>query len=220
MTGVLAMVLTGLCMAGTVCVAVVPLPTGTVGSGAAATDSRSVADFTGIRFVGLGRIEVDSGELQPVELTFDDNLLALISTEVVDGVLVIEATEPFLPTMELVVRATVPDLQSVEVDGGGEVTVTGVDNAGMSIAVDGVGKATLSGQTDRLTIDIDGAGSVSARELEADAVEITIDGGGQAWVNAANTLDVAIDGFGVVRYNGDPAVTQDISGLAVIQKLD
>lgn len=191
-----------------------------VGSGTAATAARDVGDFTQVEFLGTGRVEVTIGDLQPLELTGDDNILPLIQTKVTDGKLLVRQTRTILPTQPLVIRATVPNLTALMLAGAGEIVVTALDNDGLQAAVTGAGTLTLSGQTAGLTLTLTGVGSADAAELVASAVTVDVSGAGSATVQAVDTLDVTITGVGSVTYSGDPVVTQHITGLGTLQKAE
>jgi hypothetical protein len=47
---------------------------------------------------------------------------------------------------------------------------------------------------------------------------VRLAGAGAAEINAAEELDVTIDGMGVVRYRGNPRITKQISGLGKLTK--
>ncbi len=191
-----------------------------LGSGTHATESRPLGDFTQIEFLGAGRVEVSIGELQPLQLSGDDNVLPLIETNVSDGKLVVRATRAFNAVQPLVLTVTVPNLIAVLLGGAGEIVVTGVANDALRADVIGAGQVALSGTTANLVLTVSGVGSLDASNLAAGAVSVEVSGTGSANVQALDTLDVTIDGVGSVTYSGDPAITQHISGLGTLRKTE
>src|SRR4051812_13030337 len=70
------------------------------GSGAARSEVRKVGAFSSIHADGAGTLDVDVRPGNPggaLEISADDNLLGLFSTEVVDGVLEITQTANMSP---------------------------------------------------------------------------------------------------------------------------
>ena len=190
------------------------------GSGTQATETRNVDDFTEIKFLGAGRIDVTIGEPQALELSGDDNILPLIETEVTGGKLVIKPTRAIRTTTPLVLTITVPDVTSLQLDGAGDINITGIDNTRLSVEVAGAGNVMLNGQTENLTINLTGAGRANAENLPAGDVLVTLSGVGQVHVNAVDALDVTITGVGSVTYSGNPEITQNITGLGSLRRAE
>lgn len=193
---------------------------GVFGSGVVETEMRDVGNFTAIELIGSGRVEVTIGELQPIMVTTDDNLLPLIATTVTNGRLVVRRTRPIGFNSGLTVQATVPDLTFFSVDGSGKLLVEELDNDILTIRISGSGNATASGQTGQLTVNIAGSGKILAEDLVATDVGLNISGSGNATVNAVENLDVTISGSGSVRYLGNPQISQNISGSGSISSLE
>lgn len=189
-----------------------------VGSGTIATTTRDVGAFTAIEFLGAGRIEITIGELKPLELTGDDNVLPLIETKVTNGRLVVRPTRPIRITQPLTLKATVPALAAITLSGAGAIVATGLDSDSLQIEVTGAGSVSLAGQTASLSIVLTGAGSVDAATLVANAATVNVSGAGSAFVDAVETLDVTITGVGSVTYSGEPTITQNITGLGSLKR--
>jgi hypothetical protein len=190
-----------------------------VGNGVATTSTRTVDTFNEIELTGAARLEITIGALQPITLTGDENLLPLIKTEVASGKLTISSTEGYIAQTPLVIRIAVPDVTKLTLTGGGAVSLSGLQNSALSVLVIGAGELDLAGQTDQFTLSITGAGEVDALSLVAKAVNVSVTGAGDASVQASETLNVLIEGFGVVSYRGNPVVTPHISGLGSLEQL-
>ncbi len=80
-----------------------------VGSGISKTEHRQVGLFDEFEFHGAGRVELAIGQLQPLEITADDNILPLLRTEVVGTRLVVRPVEPIRPKVPIVLRVAVPE---------------------------------------------------------------------------------------------------------------
>lgn len=185
---------------------------GVAGSGTSKTETRQVPEFRALHVSGAVRFEVQHGDTQSLEITADDNLLSLLTSEVENGRLTIKPTRSIRPKTDIVVRATVREL--TEVGGSGSITgeVHGVRTDAFKLDLSGSARLTLHGKARSLRVDLSGSGRVDADALDADEVRLAISGSGDADVHAVRTLDVQVSGSGTVRYRGDPKVTESISG--------
>ncbi len=136
------------------------------GSGSAATERRAVSGFNRIAIVGSFEVEMRQGTQEGVELTGDDNLLALVETRVerASGA----ATLKIGPKNDTQLGATRPIHVRVDL-----IHVSGIDLGGTgSIAAKGL-------HTARLGVSIGGAGSVELAGLEAQRLAVSIGGSGR-----------------------------------------
>ena len=83
---------------------------GVHGSGLRKTEKRDVPAFTAINTSGMLEIDVKCQQAVSLEVEADDNLLSLVQTEVVDGVLRIKTTRNYRSQGGIIVRVTVPNL--------------------------------------------------------------------------------------------------------------
>ena len=86
---------------------------GVIGSGKEARETREVDNFTQLELLGVGRVEITIGDLRPLEIRGDDNILSMIETKVTDGRLIIRATRSIRPGQPLIIKATVSDLTAI-----------------------------------------------------------------------------------------------------------
>jgi uncharacterized repeat protein (TIGR01451 family) len=191
------------------------------GSGTVVSEDRTVTAFSAITFTDVGTLIVQQGATEAISVTADDNLVPLMETTVdgttlilglADGNCVYRATE-------LTYTITVDDLQKLTVEGSGRVELQEFAGTSLEIVIDGAASVKASGAVENLDLTISGAGSFSGSELTSEAVDVTITGVGSATVNATTTLNVVIDGSGVVSYLGDPQVTQQITGFGLVRRV-
>ncbi len=206
------------------------------GSGFVRTESRDVPRFTAIEVDGSGNVTLSQGVVQSLSVETDDNILPLITTEVIGGVLHL-GTRPNsrithmtklefrinAPTIERIViagsgsvRGITPlrsDRMALEIRGSGDID-TELAVYGLSARIGGSGSINAQGRATELTVDIGGSGSVNAHDLASSAARVRINGSGGASVHAENTLDVNISGSGSVTYSGGatPSVRSSGSG--------
>lgn len=189
-----------------------------VGSGKPATESRELAKFDELELRGTGDVEITIGRRGPLEITADDNILPLITTEIKDGRLIISVTGNTRTKTELTYKVTVPDIKAVELAGSGEISIKGVDNKRLSLQIKGSGDVSVSGQTGQLSIALKGSGDVNASKLSAKSVSIAIIGSGDANVSVEDNLSVSIKGSGDVTYRGNPQVAKSVTGSGEVHK--
>ncbi len=228
------------------CLAVLPLTgqaASTKGSGKAATDSRSVADFQAISLKGSMDLVVKQGA-QSVQVQADDNLLALIETVVESTsqgptlVVRVKRGESFSTRSKMLVTVSVPKLIGVSAEGAGDIQVESFNTPAMKLALSGSGNARLQkltagefgisisgsgdvsadGSAGKLKVSIAGSGDVRLGDLKAEDVSVSIAGSGDAAVHANKTLDISIAGSGDVTYSGSPAVKSTVAGSGSVTR--
>ena len=165
---------------------------GTVGSGDLVTESRSVGSFDGLDVSeGINvNLLVDPGAVPSVSVTFDDNLLSKLVTEVRGGTLVIEfdGSVSILGSGRFV-DVIVDSLDSIEVSGGADLN--------------GFGTAT------DYRLSASGGADVDLAGLDAANVEVDISGGANARVFASVSVVGEASGGAALTVSGDP----DQSGI-------
>ncbi len=189
------------------------------GSGEVATQAREVGTFDRIRSSGSFDVNVTIGPQQKVTVSFDDNLIDLVMTEVKGRTLQIYSDGSFSSHKSCRIEITVPSLEAVVVSGSGDIYVRGLKGAEFSYEISGSGDATLIGEVDEVDIEVSGSGEVDARELKAKRAYVEIAGSGDVQVWASDLLDGSIAGSGDIAYYGDPAeVNRDVAGSGNIRK--
>lgn len=194
---------------------------GVKGSGVPATEDRTLdGEFTAIELDGTGSLIVSQGE-QSLSVTADDNLLDLISTEVVDGTLVIKNIESISPSSKIEFNLSTPELSKVSIDGAGNCELKSFQAEKLTLSVDGAGNFKGTGTVDELDISIDGAGSAKLQELESKNATVEIDGAGSAKVFASESVNSSIDGVGSIKvYGNPPEKKKDVDGIGSVSYVD
>lgn len=212
-----------------------------IGSGKSVTETRDVSDFHAVNFAFLGDLEITQGDEEALTITGDDNIVELIRTRVVDGVLHIDGGAANIGRTVVPLRymLTVKNLDGISLSGLGNVRMTKLANdevtlalsgAGaltvdaltadtLSVNLSGVGSANLGGAARRQVVNLSGAGSYYAGDLRTQTATVTIAGLGNAEIWAVETLNAEISGAGNIAYKGRPQVTPRISGLGRVTAL-
>jgi hypothetical protein len=204
------------------------------GSGNLITESRRVSGFKAIELNGIGNVVIRQGDKESLEVTADDNLLKYIRTSVNGGTLKIEIQEgvELYPSDQVNYMLTIQSLNSIEINGVGQVEVdklaTGnikitVNGDGrldfkevtadvMTIEINGLSEIDAAGEVHSLQIDLNGSGEIQASDLHSRMGAWDISGSGSitAWVTDVLSFDIS--GSGDLGYYGSPVIHADISG--------
>ncbi len=192
---------------------------GEKGSGDLVTQTRDVDKFDEVSLSGSFDVRVRVGEEQSISVTFDDNLIDYIQTEVRHGELRIHSDESFSSRHNCRVEITVPSLTDVSLSGSGDIDVTNVSGGDFSLSISGSGDVTAEGKVDQLSITVAGSGDVDARDLEALDADVHISGSGDVAVFASRYLDARVSGSGDIDYYGDPEkISSHVAGSGSIRK--
>lgn len=188
-----------------------------VGSGTTATEVRETPAFTGVVLELPAEVTVQVGGAPAVSLRADDNLLPTITTDVVEGALVIRANASFSTESAIAVDVVTPSLGRVEVQGSGSVVVTDMAGPALDLSVRGSGSIEASGSVDRLTVTSAGSGAVELFELSAEEADVNVDGSANVNVTVSRSLRAKVTGSGTVVFGGDPSeVVTDIDGSGAV----
>jgi hypothetical protein len=191
---------------------------GTSGSGVVKNEKRTVPPFNAIKTGGAFKISVVCQEQQSLEVTADDNLLPLITTEVKDGTLEIGTKESISNPKSLDIAVHIKDLSSLHCSGACKVSIAKLANDKLDIDGSGAMSVEASGKTNKLTASLSGAGRISAEALHVKDARITLSGAGKVDVDVSDSLSVSISGVGLVTYSGNPkSIQKQISGLGSLR---
>lgn len=207
-------------------------------SGTMTTDTRNVATFTSINFAVPGTLYVTQNDTQSVKVEAESDVISRIGTEVSNGILTVDATEPIVTTEPINVYVSLSAIDGINNDGAGTVisdsllttnalslTLQGagtfniyLNTTQLTTRISGAGTANLRGNATNHTAVLTGVGSLRSSELATETTSITIAGAGSAEVTVTKSLDVSITGTGSVRYHGSPEVHKQITGVGTVQK--
>jgi len=212
---------------------------GAHGDGNVIKETRVVPAFDAIDISGAWDVSLKQGANQEVTVETDANIMPLVRTEVVGGVLRVEIRKPVNHTTKMKLYLTVKDLKKIEASGAvnikTESTITvpelnidgsGASEANMDIQVQklildcsGASKLRLRGNATNVKMDLSGASDIFAYDLLSENYDIEISGAGNAQISVSKKLQAEISGAGSVRYKGSPAeVNQSVSGAGSIRK--
>jgi hypothetical protein len=214
------------------------------GSGRVVTERRVASGFDRLSIAGSFQVEIHQGALEGVELSGDDNLLALVETKVEgtagSAVLRIRPKDDVQlePTQPLRVRIDLMRVAAIDLGGASHVTAPGLHASRLGVSIGGTGSVDLAGlQAERLAVNIGGSGRVSAdgkagslavnvggsgdcslSRFVVDEAKVSIAGSGKAEVNVGRQLSVSIAGSGQVTHTGAAVPQVSIVGSGRVQR--
>ena len=181
---------------------------GIKGDGNVVSQERAASGFYGLTIDGAANVNVHHGEDYKVVVTTDDNLQEFVFVEVKNGVLHINTktktktktnTNTNLKPTKFIVDVHLPELQSINVRGVGNVKLS-------------------DGNASELKISLSGVGNVDAQNFQVEDVVITQSGVGNSKIWATNSLVGTLSGVGNISYKGNPTVDVKVSGIGKVKK--
>jgi hypothetical protein len=122
------------------------------------------------------------------------------------------------------VNVSIPRLRTtaLRINASGGATLTIGDLQATTLTVDGSGalKAEVKGRVEDEHVSISGAGSFSAEGLRANHATVSVSGVGKVAVHAEQTLRADISGAGLIEYAGNPQVTEHVSGIGRVKRIE
>lgn len=213
------------------------------GDGPSVTNTRTVSNFNGVTLSMDADVEIYYDSVCRLEITGQQNILNLITTDVAGGVLEVDLKRHTILGKhdQVTVKLYTPSLNSMNISGSGNVTSNGVNCESMNARISGSGDLNFNGSVANsldahvsgsgsinfnsnntclnAKYDVSGSGSINAEWLKADYVEAKISGSGNLKLYAEKQLDVKISGSGDVSYRGGAAVSASISGSGKLRRL-
>ena len=208
-----------------------------VGEGPLVTQTRTVGNFTGVSSEMSGTVNFAIAPVYKVEITAQQNILDVLNTNVVNGVLHIDFKDNVRVKQheDLLINITAPYADYFRLSGSGNMNVQGDLAANnLKVTISGSGNIAVANATiaDKIDADVSGSGNISIANGSAVNEEVDISGSGKvempgvAAQNAvthtsgsgdvklalSTNLDVNISGSGSVYYHGNPIISTHISG--------
>ncbi|MBR9832093.1 DUF2807 domain-containing protein [bacterium] len=197
--------------------------------------------FRKIKLSSSIEVYLTQATTQSVSIKAPQEIIDLLSKEVVADQWDIEFDECFNSQSKVAVYIALPHIEQLTVNGSGsiigksdfilsdlEITINGSGDVKMEMNADeveinikGSGDILLAGVANETDISVMGSGDVQAFKLETKESEVEIKGSGDVKVNVSESLEVGIYGSGDVQYKGNPAKTDiNIKGSGEVKKVE
>jgi Putative auto-transporter adhesin, head GIN domain len=192
---------------------------GVQGSGAAASQTRTVAAFSSLDLTGSNNVTIIVGQPQSVVVHADSNMINHVTTDVTAGTLVIGDTGSLTSGRPVSVDVRVPSLTALTLSGSGQISATAIKTPQLTVTVYGSGLLSAAGTATRLDVTINGSGQAKLSQLTARDVHAVINGSGLIQVTATTSLDAAVPGSGAIIYSGNPPqVITSVTGSGTVTR--
>jgi hypothetical protein len=209
------------------------------GSGVVASEERKIGDVDAIVLDSAADVAVTVGGEPTLTIETDDNLLPIITTHVEGNTLTISSAENYSTNLGVKIKITCPRLQSLVLNGAGDITTNEVASEDLEVTVNGSGNIWTAPSVKKLTAEITGSGNVKGRgsadsleakvsgsgSLDSEALvaknaTIALSGSGSATVKVTDLLDADVSGSGSISYHGNPTVTSSVSGSGRVARVE
>jgi hypothetical protein len=213
------------------------------GNGNVKTVERPVYPFKEVEANRNIKLIVTQGDLKPVRIETDENLLSYLEVVQEGDRIIIQPKSGvnLIPSGDLNVYVTSPTYKSIEVSGSsdiiGENKISSSDELSLSASgagdiqmevdapkvtagISGSGSVKLKGQAKDFDVDLSGAGHAYCYDLLTENTTVGISGAGSAQVYASVKLKANVSGAGNISYKGNASVSQEISGAGSVNKVD
>jgi putative autotransporter adhesin-like protein len=208
-----------------------------IGEGPLVTQTRAVSNFTGVSFETSGNAYVTIGPAYEVEITAQQNILDVINSNVVSGVLHIDFKDNVRVREheDVTVNISLPAADYFRLSGSGNMDVSGnVAANNLKLTLSGSGNINVQNAVvgDKIDAEVSGSGNISVGNGSAVNEDVDISGSGNIYLIGVSSykttthisgsgdvkvvvsqwLDAHISGSGSVYYHGNPIISTSISG--------
>jgi hypothetical protein len=214
------------------------------GNGNIKTEERTVSHFKNVEVRGSINVYVSQGDIKPVKIEGDENLLQYVEVIEEGDRLIVRERPGFNlePSGDLRIHVTAPVYNTIEVSGAsdiiGETKINNPENLDLHVSgagiikmevdapklkadISGSGSIDLKGQTKEVDLGLSGAAHAHCFDLLSENTSVDISGAGSAEVYASMKLDASVSGAGSVSYKGNAtSVNQHVSGAGSVNKVN
>lgn len=213
------------------------------GNGNIKTESRNEHGFENIDVSGAIDVYAKQDSVQSVKVEADENLQQYIEVFLDRTTLIIRPKRGYnlKSAKSIKVYVSGPSFRHFEASGAcniySENKLSGsdevyIDLSGASdikmelkaskinVELSGASNVSLSGEAKDLRVDGSGACKIRCIGLMTENTYVDLSGAGNAEVYASVKLDVHVSGAADVKYKGNAAVSQDISGAGSVKKVE
>jgi hypothetical protein len=211
----------------------------TVGNGVAREETREVADFDGVEVSSGLSVQVKVGP-KAVRVSGDENLVALVRTQVADGKLEVGLKENSRIRNSSKVRITIstPQLKSVEASGGAAVEaeaastesfaasassgsaidVLNLDAKQVAVEASSGASVELKGRANALAVEASSGSHVDCEQLSLKSMTVEASSGSKVEANPSERIVAEVSSGSSVQVDSSPAqrVVSSTGGSEVV----
>jgi hypothetical protein len=175
----------------------------TEGSGKLITQTRALADFGSISVENGVTVVMRHGAKSSVDVTADDNLTALVATEVAGGKLTIRVTGSLTTHNQIRLDVTAAlATDSIAVDHGSTLDVEDLSSPMLQVAAHGGSSLRAGGKVISLHAQVGGGSTADLRNVEAKTAEVSVEGGSTTTLNVSDVVSGTCHGGSTLSVSG------------------
>jgi hypothetical protein len=204
------------------------------GKGEKVTETRNLSGFNKISFSIDGDLSYVQDSVYFIEITAQQNVLEVITTEMDGGTLRIDSDKwirkhngikiivhsPHMYAFDLSGSGNIESSSAIltsqldlDISGSGNIALASVQADQLEVKISGSGNITVSGGVaTNQKATVSGSGDIDMLGLTANYSDAKISGSGSVTVWVLDQLNANISGSGNVKYKGNPLVNTSISG--------
>jgi hypothetical protein len=196
------------------------------GNGKNTSNLRQVSDFNSIEVSGKISVNLTQGAARKVEVKGDENLVALIRTEVSGNQLRIYTKDKINRQAKIEVDITIPNIESLQLSGGANIRSTNeLKGEDLALQTSSGSQATLSvqykklksdsnagailqlsGQVEEASFEASAGAIINAFDLSARKCSVQANAGSVTEVKVLDEISADISSGSTLTYDGEPAV--------------
>lgn len=179
-----------------------------VGSGHLVQQEIPLTGFSGVH-VGFGMsADITVGESERVQVQGDDNLLALLTWKVKDGVLSADRDpqwDSFRPSQPLHLTVVTPHLTRLRASGGAHANASGVEVPGFALDASAGSEVALVGHAGQVVLEASGGSWVDLRRFPSEGLDVAASGGSRVHATVSGQVTGQLSGGSVLTCDGQPS---------------
>jgi hypothetical protein len=184
------------------------------------SEVRAVGAFDRVEVSGAFATEITAGRESRVTLRGSRATLDTVTTEIRDRTLVVGMRDGKVNGELPTVTIALPTLRGFTNTGFGSIKIGGLTGADIDINNGGAASVVVAGHAGHETIELNGAGKIDAKGVDAKDVVVDNNGLGLVEVRASGSLDMSVNGLGMIRYAGRPShVESHVNGVGRIERI-
>jgi Putative auto-transporter adhesin, head GIN domain len=213
---------------------------GVKGEGPMKTENRDLSNFTGLSVECSGNVEIVASETYRIEISAQENIIALLTTEIKNNTLVLDFSKNISTKDDVRFKIFVPNLNEISlggsanivaflpltgdefetsVGGSGNIEIKSAEFKKVTCTVSGSGNINITGKTDLIEASISGSGGVESLNLAAQNGDASVSGSGSVTCNVEQKLEASISGSGEIKYKGNATAETSVSGSGSVSKI-
>jgi hypothetical protein len=212
---------------------------GALDLGEVVSEQRQISGIKGISIGSSMNLIIEQTGSESVRIEAAKDLMPSISTEVVEGKLMVELNRTgFTGIKPINCYVSVKDLEALNVSSSASVRCDSlqvedlsvnmassskgninVNATNLNLTIASSANLTISGKTDSQITKVNSSGNLNAFNLISKNCKIEVNSSGNANINVIDNLDVKVNSSAKVNYKGNPKVNSDVASAGSLNNV-